>query len=154
MAAVPMNQSMDPALTELLNNLEPNILPAQPSVWPLAIGYWLILFATLVVIGASIYWWRRTRLTRQVNRELKRLSRLNDVNEQQQQSHRLIRWLCIHAAGQSAAMTDIELTNFVASLTGRVPDWLNSHYQKSNTTPVDSSELSALTKQLLRKGAA
>lgn len=51
---MPQNIKSDP-----LANLHDIIAPSMPSWWPLPVIYWLILLTVLMVIGISVYFFKR-----------------------------------------------------------------------------------------------
>lgn len=71
---MPDSPAIDPqALQAALAQLHDISLPAAPSGWPLALGWWLLLsflLAAVAVVFAGRWWWRKTALRRAAQQHL------------------------------------------------------------------------------------
>ena len=130
MASVSLMPEENPALQQLLAQLASNVLPSEPSVWPLAPGYWLVLSALLVTTAALFYWWRLGRDWRRVARQRKNIQAQTDPAQQLLQLHQLLRWVLINKLGADRGLTDQAFAEWVATaLASPAPAWLNAHYR-------------------------
>ena len=153
MALVPLMASSQ-GLDQLLENMAPNSAPLPPSIWPLAIGYWLIAGGVLVLITALTVWYFKRRPWRRLLRELQRLQTLNSPQQQLIETHQLLRWLSIHCAAAPKDMTTRQFAQWIGEHNnGQVPAWLNRHYEPdaANTT-LPWPEVTTVAKALFKGG--
>jgi hypothetical protein len=137
------------SIEELLTQLDPNTLPPAPSVWPLAMGYWLILLFTLVAITAVYTLYRKTKPWQSIRKELARIALIDDVNKRNQQAHVLLRWIAHRRLDQGVNLSGQALATLIKKHSGsEPPHWLNSHYQKQPTAEVSNDELAFIAKAL------
>ncbi|WP_320823220.1 DUF4381 domain-containing protein [Reinekea sp.] len=130
MASVSLMPEENPALQQLLAQLASNVLPSEPSVWPLALGYWLVLSAVIIASGALFYWWHLGRDWRRVSRQRNNIQAQNDPAQQALHLHQLLRWVLINKLGAEKGLTDQAFAERVAtSLVSPAPAWLNAHYR-------------------------
>lgn len=61
-------------------------LPADPSIWPLATGWWLLLgavFAVALALAAFLFWRKKTALKRAASAHLASLAESDSLDDQQ-----------------------------------------------------------------------
>ncbi len=110
---------------EWLNQLAPAHAPPPPGLWPLAPGWWALLFLLIVIIGAVTYRYTRPlmRLRRVAFRELKQLesAQLND-NELAKKLESLMRRYAVSRFGraQVAHLVGADWIAFVVSHKGSI----------------------------------
>lgn len=106
---------IDPqALQQALAELHDIQLPAEPGLWPLAPGWWLLmaLMVTLILVSvAFLYWWRRSALKRAAMAEWQTLaeaSRTGDLNDPAllKALARLLKRVALTRNPRAAALTD------------------------------------------------
>jgi len=148
LASVSLMPDENPALQELLGQLASNVLPAEPSAWPLAPGYWLVLVVVLSATAGLFYWWRLGRDWRRVSRQRKSIQAHSDPLQQSLQLHQLLRWVLINKLGADKGLTDTGFAERVAaSLATPPPVWLNAHYRALSERPgIDWAEVKRLLK--------
>ena len=148
MASVSLMPEENPAVQQLLAQLAGNVLPTEPSIWPLALGYWLVLGAVLITTAALLYWWRLGRDWRRVSRQRKRIQGQTDADRQLLQLHQLLRWVLINKLGADKGLTDRAFAERVtSSLATLPPSWLNGHYRAEPAVhPIDWAEVQRLLK--------
>lgn len=153
MAFVPL-MAAGQAFDQLLAQMAPNTAPAEPSLWPLAIGYWLVIASLFIAIIAVVTVYLMQRPWRRVKTELKRLQSLTDSQQQLVELHQLLRWLSIYRGKQPKAMTPNEFGQWVAAQNGgQPPEWLNKHYQTwQETAPIDWPNVNSLIKTIYKGG--
>jgi cytoskeletal protein RodZ len=152
MAALPLNTETQDAFAELLSSLEPNVQPMVPSVWPLAIGYWLLISIVIAAILVGIFWWIRTKPWRVFKTELKRIKQLTDAQEQLVSAHLSLRWLVKEHQLAPTGLSPREFESFIAARNGnKTPAWLNKHYQPETQASVDWVELQRIAKRLIQE---
>ena len=156
MAAAPLNaplsQPQDPALQELLAKLDPNILPTEPSGWPLPVGYWLILAVLVLATAAVWYVLYKTKMQRQLKAEIKRIA-LYPQAQQTIAAHKLLRWVSIHLGQQPRSLNEKQFADFIVQRCGALPVWFNTHYSNQEPSPINWPELTLMIKQLSRRSA-
>ena len=93
-----MNSGNDP-----LAQLHPLIEPAAPSLWPLAIGWWLVIATVAISVVLTALWWRRRYRLLGIRRvalsELDKLSALRNEQTSQryvQQLNQLLKRVARH----------------------------------------------------------
>lgn len=139
----------------LLAELAPNVEPGQPSIWPLAPGYWLILTALLVPAFIILFRFYKRRHLRQRLRQLRSIRQMSDPKQQLSKCHQLLRWVSIHDLRARPGMSPDAFKRFIEEQTGQAaPSWLNQHYNVNSETDIDWQEARALVQALMRRAAA
>lgn len=134
----------------LLGQLAANTPPQEPSWWPLAIGYWLIIAAVILVGALIIYGYRQHVKNRPITNELARLKQQPASHEQLRALHTLLRWLLIHRCGLDKDTSSEALAHHIQrTLKGDLPCWVNAHYQP-NPVEIDWRSATVLVKQWQR----
>lgn len=152
MAALPLTANQQEAFAQLLSSLEPNIQPAEPTAWPLAMGYWFVLIFTLILIGITIYWWVNAKHARVFKKQLHRLKSLTDPHEQLKEAHLYLRWFIKEQKLANAGLSPEAFKRYVASLNnGEAPVWLNQHYQQKPASHIDWNEFKHIARKLHRE---
>lgn len=150
MATLPL-ASDSTAIADLLAELEPNIVPMEPSIWPLALGYWLALAVVVIALTGAGYGWRATARQRRVARRLKQLQQLQG-SEQLVALHQLLRWCASQVAPEAAAYSEQAFARWLAQRSlGEPPAWLNAHYAGREVS-IDWGEANKLMRKLLAGG--
>ncbi|TCS40649.1 DUF4381 domain-containing protein [Reinekea marinisedimentorum] len=126
---------------QLLSQLEPNTPPAEPSAWPLAPGYWLVLMAVLVMACLIAYLWYRGRHWRHIQQHLARIKRLAEPNAE---LHQLLRWLLITHLSAPKSMDEQALAEKITATLGTLPEWVNGHYQADKSSDINWAEVKTL----------
>lgn len=102
--------------------LKPYHLPQEPSIWPLAPGWWLMAILLITLLTLAIYYWRKRRqqYLRDYRPEAKQLFHkyLIDFNADNQQLamhiNALLKRIALHTLGQRAArLTDAQWLAFL-----------------------------------------
>ena len=142
MLTMPMATLSSPQLQELLSQLEPNVAPAAPSVWPLAIGYWLILVVVLLLMTLAGFFWYQGRHWRSIE---KKLSQIKNNPEPIEELHQLLRWVLITQLNAPKNMDNQAFEQKISqTMKGSLPTWVNAHYRAQNHTEVNWSEVKHL----------
>ena len=151
MATAPLNppqsQAQGTTLQDLLASLDPNILPVEPSWWPLPIGYWLSLLAIMVIIVAVWFAFAKTKTQRLLQAEISRIAQFSP-EQQVLAAHQLLRWVSIHLADQPRSLNEQQFADFIIQRSGSLPPWFNSHYSNQTPTTIDWQAFRNLIKQV------
>lgn len=126
MANLPLNPDTNPEIQALLESLAPNVMPAPPSFWPLAVGYWLIILTLLISVTVGLVFWYRNRHWRRIHKELKQIRTQPNSLEH---LHRLLRWVLISQLNLGRSLNDTAFALRVTDTLGSQPDWVNAHYR-------------------------
>ncbi len=153
MAFIPLMTS-SAGFEELLTQLAPNSAPAEPSIWPLAVGYWLIISAVICIVVVVYFWSRQQRLWWTLQAELKQLQAINDKSKQLLRLHELVRWLSVSKAANTTHLSSAEFAQWLAKYNNdQIPSWLNRHYQPStDNVTIDWQEVSTLLRAIYKGG--
>lgn len=131
-----------------LDQLAPNVPASEPSLWPLALGYWLVLAVIIVFIAGSLYFIQQRRDWWRFKAELNRLQQLPSAN-QLSQLHQMLRWAAIHWLKASPALTEKQFEKLLQPYwPQQQAAWLNRHYQPRQQTSIDWPEVQRLTKNM------
>ncbi|MEJ2043445.1 MAG: DUF4381 family protein [Reinekea sp.] len=152
MALVPL-MAASQGLDELFSQMAPNTQPTEPSIWPLAIGYWLILAALLVLIAGAVFSFIKQRPWRAIKNELALIQALPQA-QQLVRLHQLLRWLSIHHARQPKELSPKAFADWVNQHNnGQTPDWLNAHYQAdAEAVRLDWAGIKVLVRHIYKEG--
>jgi hypothetical protein len=153
MATAPLTPQSTGGMEELLAQLEPNIMPAEPSAWPLALGYWLILLAIVTMVTLLIVFYLKKRPLLIVKQEIKRIASINSTMTQLEDTHQLLRWLLHHKLGLSVGMTDSQLHDVISRYCSTPPHWLNQHYTSDPKEVLVVSELNDIVTSIFKEAA-
>jgi hypothetical protein len=130
-----------PQLQQLLSQLEPNTPPAEPSIWPLAIGYWLIAIAVLAAACLIAFLWYRGRHWRRIQQHL---TRIKGLAEPSAELHQLLRWLLITHLSAPKSMNERALAEKITATLGTLPEWVNAHYRADKPCDINWTEVKSL----------
>ncbi len=150
MATAPLSQPQDPALQELLAKLDPNILPTEPSWWPLPLGYWLTVGLLMLVIAGVFFVLYKTRTQRKLTAEITRIAQLPPA-QQSIAAHKLLRWVSIHLGQQPRHLNEQQFADFIVQRGGSLPAWLNCHYSNKEPEPINWPEFKSIIKHIRQR---
>lgn len=153
MATAPLTPQATGGLEELLTQLEPNILPNEPSAWPPALGYWLILLGMITALALLSVWYFKKQPLRKVKREIQRIASITNTMTQLEDAHQLLRWLLHHKLGLPLGMSDSQLYDTISQHSPTTPHWLNQHYRSNPEETLVITELSSIVASIFKEAA-
>lgn len=135
-------------LQTLLNELSGNILPEPPSIWPLAMGYWIIIFTACAILVAGIIQYRKQKDWRWVKRELNTLAQHSNQSEQLHRLHIVLHWVLQNKTANTRPLGNQAFEDCICATLKQTspPPWVNAHYQRNHSVDIHWPDVHALLK--------
>jgi hypothetical protein len=133
---------------ELLAQLAPNDPPGTVSMWPLAIGYWLVLALLVALIAAGAIYWLRGKKRRSNLKQLK-LIKKSSAQTHCRDVHLLLRSILQQHNTKLACCSEYEFSNYVMTSLNveEPPRWLNAHYREQTPPAIPWADIHQLVTQ-------
>ena len=147
-----LNATANPAMVELLEQLAPNMAPAEASIWPLAPLYWVLLLVLVAVLASLVWWFWQGRRKRRYLKVIKRLAKVEDSTRQLQQLHALLRNAAAIAQPANKSLSDRRFAELVTQTLERTetPAWVNAHYRPNPTAQQALADADQLVRRWCR----
>ena len=148
MASISMLATQASLPPQLLEQLAPNDPLGAISVWPLAVGYWIVLAFLICIIAGCFFYWlgsKRVRLNLKRLRAIKQSPILLQCNE----VHLLLRKILQSHSAALASCNENEFSHYVMNSLNitEPPVWLNAHYRLQETPTMQWADIQKLIKQ-------
>jgi len=128
--------AQSPDLQNLLTQLASNEPPPIPSIWPLAVGYWLILLGVVLLLTFISVQYYRNRDWREIKKKFNDIKGNDSAVEQSERVHALLRAVIYNKLNMTKRLNEMEFSNYIRDLTGKpAPSWVNGHYQTQSAIP-------------------